>query len=297
MSDSSKVSPLGATPVLSSMRYTFHSQEVGAGFVIDICLPPAYLPGDGPWPVVLVTDGNMGFAAAASTAAILPLEPGGPQPVCIVGIGYELSGEGEKAEHLVLRNRDLTPVRAEEWEMRMRAAPPPFYFGEELQTGGGERFLDFLENELKPWLAENLPVDIDDCTLAGTSLGGALALHAMFTRPGAFARILAISPSLWWANDYLVQLEDDFAAGNDDLAAKLYLCVGEAEEAQDPNARMVSNFIAFSDRMVARGYPSLAMTAEVLPGETHVSVFNAAISNGLRRLFGAKINSDVQQLP
>lgn len=287
MSVSSEVTPLGTTPVQRSKRYLFHSQEVGTRFVIDICLPSSLLPCDGTWPVVLVTDGNLGFPTAAGTASILPFEPGGPQPVCVVGIGYELSGDGEKAEHMSLRNRDLTPVRWEDWEIRMRAAPPPFYFGEELQTGGGERFLDFLEKELKPWLAQTFPVDIDDCTLAGTSLGGALALHAMFTRPGAFARILAISPSLWWAQDHLFALESGFAAENDDLAAQLYLCVGEAEEAQDPIARMVSNFIAFADHLAGRNYPSLSMTAQVLPGETHVSVFNAAISNGLRHLFGA----------
>ncbi len=289
MPNTQQITPLGATPVQRSKRYLFHSQEVGERFVIDVCLPSKLLPSDGPWPVLLVTDGNLGFPTAAGTASILPFEPGGPQPGCLVGIGYELSGEGEKAEHMSLRNRDLTPVRWEDWEMRMRAAPPPFYFGEGPQTGGGERFLDFLEAELKPWLAENFPVDIDDCTLAGTSLGGALALHAMFTRPAAFARILAISPSLWWAQDHLIQLEGTYAAENDDLAAQLYLCVGEAEEAQDPNARMVSNFTAFSERLAGREYPSLEMTAQVLPGETHVSVFNAAISNGFRRLFGAQL--------
>ncbi len=284
----SQITQMGATPVAFSQRYACRSEKVGARFVIDVSLPPPYLPGDGPWPVVLVTDGNMGFATAASTASILPIEPGGPQPVCVVGIGYELSGEGEKAEHLALRNRDLTPVRWEDWEMRMRAAPPPFRFGEELQTGGGERFLDFLEMELKPWLASEFPVAITDCTLAGSSLGGALALHAMFTRPGAYRRILAISPSLWWAQDHLIRLEETFAAENVDLATQLYLCVGGAEEAQDPNARMVSNFTAFADRLATRKYPSLKMTAEVLPGETHVSVFNAGISNGLRNLFGAR---------
>ncbi|HEY6815902.1 MAG TPA: hypothetical protein VI168_10220 [Croceibacterium sp.] len=29
------------------------------------------------------------------------------------------------------------------------------------------------------------------------------------------------------------------------------------------------------------------LTHEVLPGETHVSVFNAGLCNGIRRLFGA----------
>lgn len=277
----------GPVPLMFSRRFRFPSRKVSANFIVDVAVPPPYLPGDAPWPVLIVTDGNVAFPTAAATACILPVEPGGPRPVCVVGVGYELAGEGQNGEHFALRNRDLTPRRVQEWESRMWAAPPPFGFDESLQTGGGEHFLDFLIEELKPWLAANFPVDTEDCTLAGSSIGGTLALHAMFTRDGAFTRYLAVSPSLWWAEGYLLQLEHDYAQQNADLKAELYLCVGEAEEAQAPEAKMVSAFRDFAGRLESRSYPSLGLVHEVLPGETHVSVFNAAISNGMRRLFGA----------
>jgi predicted alpha/beta superfamily hydrolase len=274
-------------PVPFSRRFTLPSRHVGDEFVIDIALPAPYLPGAAPWPVLFVTDGNLAFTTAAATMGILPLEPGGPRPACVVGIGYALAGEGEHGEHFARRNRDLTPHRVEEWEARMRGAPPPFRFGDDLQTGGSECFLDFIIDELKPWLAANLPVDTDDCTLAGSSFGATLALHALFTRPGAFRAHLAISPSLWWANGQLVAMEEEFARSHADLDAALYLCVGSAEEAQAPEARMVSAFRKFASKLEARAYPSLRLTHEVLPGETHVSVFNAGLTNGIRRLFGA----------
>jgi predicted alpha/beta superfamily hydrolase len=274
-------------PVPFSRRFKLHSRHVGDDFVIDIALPAPYLPGAAPWPVLLVTDGNLAFATAAATMGVLPLEPGGPRPACVVGIGYDLAGEGEHAEHLALRNRDLTPRRVEEWEARMGAAPPPFRFDDDVQTGGGDRFLDFITGELKPWLGANLPVDVGDCTLAGSSFGAMLALYALFSRPGAFRGHLAISPSLWWANHQLVGMEEEFARGHADLDAALYLCVGGAEEAQAPQARMVSAFRDFTSRLEARAYPSLRLTHEVLAGETHVSVFNAGLTNGVRRLFGA----------
>jgi predicted alpha/beta superfamily hydrolase len=279
-------------PVPFSRRFKLHSRHVGDQFVIDIALPPPYLPGAAPWPVLLVMDGNLAFATAAATMGVLPLEPGGPRPACVVGIGYDLAGEGEHAEHLALRNRDLTPCRVEEWEARMRSAPPPFRFDADVQTGGGDRFLDFIIDELKPWLAGNFPVETDDCTLVGSSFGATLALYALFTRPGAFRGHLAISPSLWWANHQLVGLEEEFARGHADLAAALYLCVGGAEEAQAPEARMVSAFREFASRIEARAYPSLRLTHEVLPGETHVSVFNAGLGNGVRRLLGAAWPTD-----
>jgi hypothetical protein len=274
-------------PAPFSRRFKLHSRHVGDDFVIDIALPPPYLPGAAPWPVLFVTDGNLAFATAAATMGILPLEPGGPRPACVVGIGYDLAGEGEHAEHLAKRSRDLTPRRVEEWEARMRAAPPPFRFEDDMQTGGGDRFLDFIIDELKPWLAANFSVDTDDCTLAGSSFGATLGLYALFTRPGAFRGHLAISPSLWWANYQLVCMEEEFARSHTDLAAALHLCVGGAEEAQAPDARMVSAFREFASKIEARAYPSLRLTHEVLPGETHLSVFNAGLSNGIRRLFGA----------
>jgi predicted alpha/beta superfamily hydrolase len=274
-------------PVAFSRRFKLHSRHVGDDFVIDIALPAPYLPCAAPWPVLFVTDGNLAFATAAATMGILPLEPGGPRPAAVVGIGYGLAGEGEHAEHLAWRNRDLTPCRVEEWEQRMRAAPPPFRLTAEVQTGGGDRFLDFMVDELTPWLAANFPVDTQDCTLAGSSFGAALTLYALFTRPGAFRGHLAISPSLWWANHQLLALEDAFARSHDDLDAALYLCVGSAEEAQAPAVRMVSVFREFASTLEARAYPSLRVTHQVLAGETHVSVFNAGLTHGIRRLFGA----------
>lgn len=286
MPDSMIAKELGPATVPFTRRFRFRSRLADAAYLIEVALPAPYLPGSAPWPIVLVTDGNLAFPTAACTAGILPIEPGGPRPVCVVGIGYELSGKGERGEQFVLRNRDLTPARDENWEARMRAAPPPFGMGDDVKTGGGERFLDMIMEELLPWLGREFPVDLTDCTLVGNSFGANLALHAMFTRPGSFARLIAISPALWWANRDLERLEEEFAGGHDDLDAQLYLCVGEAEEAQAPETKMVSHCTAFAARLAGRNYPSLRMTHEVLPGETHISVFNAAISNGLRRLFG-----------
>ena len=55
---------------------------------------------------------------------------------------------------------------------------------------------------------------------------------------------------------------------------------------------MVSAFREFASKIEARAYPSLRLTYEALPGETHLSVFNAGLSNGVRRLFGATWPTD-----
>jgi hypothetical protein len=48
---------------------------------------------------------------------------------------------------------------------------------------------------------------------------------------------------------------------------------------------MVSNLYELDAVLRARAYPSLQTQLEVLPDESHMSVFAAAISRGLRALY------------
>jgi hypothetical protein len=50
-------------------------------------------------------------------------------------------------------------------------------------------------------------------------------------------------------------------------------------------ARMVSNLQELTNRLSSRGYPSLTLDSVVFPDEHHLTVFPAALSRGLVRLF------------
>ncbi|MBF3166256.1 ferric enterobactin esterase PfeE, partial [Pseudomonas aeruginosa] len=65
-------------------------------------------------------------------------------------------------------------------------------------SGGADAFLDLLRDGMRPAVAAQAPLDTARQTLWGHSYGGLLVLHALFTRPGEFARYAAASPSLWW---------------------------------------------------------------------------------------------------
>lgn len=103
------VSPLGPVPIIGAKRYKTWSQIVGAYFIIDVAMPSPMMPRNGPAPVMFVTDGNLCFASTVNLCGAMAMEPGGPPPHCVVGIGYEVSGGGEKAEHHLIRTRDLSP--------------------------------------------------------------------------------------------------------------------------------------------------------------------------------------------
>ena len=120
----------------------------------------------------------------------------------------------------------------------------------------------------------------------GMSLGGIFTLYAMFTRPAAFKRYIALSPSIYWAERRILEMETGHAASGKDLPATLFLSMGGLEEGHDIDCAMVSNLYAFEARLRARRYPGLEMKAHVFEGETHMSVYAAAIARGITEVFG-----------
>ncbi|MCF4098143.1 alpha/beta hydrolase [Maritalea mediterranea] len=274
---------IGPTPVLGSERYHFQSLKVGGTFLIDIAMPSMPAP-DGRKPgLLIVPDGNQCFSAAAGLARGMGMEPGGPPPLCIVGISYEVSGRGEKAEHHKIRHRDLTPCADEAYEAMMRAAPPPFKWEDNIKTGGAAQFRDMIRDELLPWLAESFDVNADERTIAGISLGGLFVLDTLLQAPDLFDRYIAISPSVWWADKYVLKQIDK--ANWPGRPKALHLSVGSGEEAQDPNAKMVSNMQAFVDALQDKKPGQLSVASEVVEGETHMSIFSPGLSRGLRHHF------------
>jgi predicted alpha/beta superfamily hydrolase len=104
----------------------------------------------------------------------------GHSPPLVVGIGYA----GEADFDVPARRRDYTPGDAD-------AAP-------EAGEGGADRFLAFIEDELKPLIATRYLIDRGRQALFGHSFGGLFVAHVLLTRPAAFSTYLASSPSLWW---------------------------------------------------------------------------------------------------
>jgi predicted alpha/beta superfamily hydrolase len=74
-------------------------------------------------------------------------------------------------------------------------------------SGGNEQFLNFIQQELMPYMEANYktsPFKI----FAGHSLGGLTAIYCMLMRPDMFDAYIAISPSLWFGNKYVLRLAE-----------------------------------------------------------------------------------------
>ena len=73
-------------------------------------------------------------------------------------------------------------------------------------TGKSENFINFIENELQPFVDSNYNTN-NTKTIIGQSLGGLLATEILFKKPHLFDNYIIVSPSLWWNNESLLKIE------------------------------------------------------------------------------------------
>ena len=266
-------SPVPPVSIAGSFRHVMRSETIGQDFLIDVVLPLA--PIDGKVPAVYVTDGNTMLPIVANSARLLQL--GGELPPAIfVGIGYPATSTQEV---LSLRMRELTPT-AEVAETE----------GEEARGGGAAAFLDFIEEEVKPFIEATYPVDPSDSTLVGDSLGGLFTLYALFNRTADYQRYVAGSPSIWWGGEVLFDDEAAYAERAADLDADVFVSVGSLEEmGAAADARMVTNTKKMASVLHERDYPNLRLAEHIFDGETHLSVIPATFSRGLREVFARDV--------
>jgi predicted alpha/beta superfamily hydrolase len=277
---------LGAAQITRSSSYGLKSAKIDQEFLIDVALPSRPVPAGQKLPVVFVLDGNANFGLAASTSRLLQAGPYPLPPTIVVGIGYRAKTPEDEARNIHLRVRDLTPSVDQSVEARYRTAPAPWTLPPDIKQGGAAAFAAFVEEELKPFIASRYPVDLDDATLVGMSLGGLFVLHTLFTAPHTFKRYIAASPGLYWDERKVFDIEAAQAATIKDLPVHLFLSAGGLEENMDADCRFVSSVYELEARLRRRAYPNLAMHFHVFPEETHMSVFPAALSRGLTTVFG-----------
>ncbi len=271
-------SDLGPASVPWSQSYRLASKTIGQDYLIDVAWPLGPVAASETLAVIYVLDGNYAFSLTAAIARMLQSGPFPLPRTLVVGIGYHFERPEDHRRWSLLRARDLTPGPDAIYEAHARGGPTPH--------GGAADFLDFIENELKPFIAERYPVDARDQTLVGSSLGGLFALYALFTRPAAFQRCVAISPAIYWGGRTLFELEAELAARADDLPVSLFLAAGGLEEAHDAEQRFVSNVYELDARLRRRSYPSLEATMQIFERETHMSVFPGAVTRGIGQVFG-----------
>jgi len=141
------------------------------------------------YPVVYVLDGDWHFRSVAGMVSFLSTD-------------FE-NGAGTTPEMIVVgiisknRTRDLTPTNITKlWNGKEER-----YLR---QSGGGEKFLNYIENELIPYIDSHYPTE-PYRMLIRHSFGGLFAVNTLITKPKLFNSYGIIDPSLWWDDKLLLR--------------------------------------------------------------------------------------------
>ncbi len=249
------------TPPITKARpaFTSHSEETGTDYVIYIDAPESK-GARGPFPAVLVMDGDYLFDATAGAARSLAAA-GRIPPTVVVGVGYG-SGFGKPGN---FRGRDYTPT----------ASP------DEPGSGGADRFLAYLSGSLWPELARSLPLRETGRVMAGHSLGSLLVLHALFQERPFFDLALASAPSIWWDNRSLLGLASGLRDRQAALKGRLYMGVGEED-----TPSMLGDLALLEQGLKGRPFEGLHVAVERFPGHDHYDVVPHTMAAGLTALLG-----------
>lgn len=225
--------------------------------LIQVFIPPNYKPG-----------------STAKYDVLYVLDGGNWNTGLIKQVQHFLEGEGYMPPTIIVsvlgidRNKDLTPTHLEGWKT----------------SGGADKFLGFIKNELIPYVDKTYPSNGDN-TLWGHSLGGLFVMYAMLNEPKAFKSYIAVDPSLWWDKCYLPKIAADKLPALAGSNATLFI---SGREGKDGKSMRIDTM----DTVLKKTAPAgLAWKILAYPDETHSSVRLKSIYDGLKFTYAGSTGS------
>lgn len=241
-------------PITIGEKFELESQVLGESRPYLIGLPDGYENSDQSYPVLYLLDGSGHFHHTTGTVKFLA-RSGRIPPMIVVAIPNTND-----------RTRDLTPPILKADKSRFPSA------------GGADNMLSFISDELMPKIEKDYrtsPYKI----LIGHSFGGLFAIHAMVHRPELFDALLAISPSLWWDQQELVEQARTFFLKNPEYEAKLYMTIG------NEGGEMLGGAWKLSATMEEKAPAGLEWEFRLMKEEDHGSVPHRSTYYGLENIF------------
>ncbi len=257
------LTPLGtraqAPPVYEAPeRLVIKSQVLGEERTVVVRVPQNYARSTGErFAVLYMTDGDAHIQHTSGTVSFLARNARMPEMI-VVGITN------------TDRTRDLTPTHVAQLPDNPNARFPT--------SGGGDKFLKFIETELIPFVESKYRTQ-PYRALAGHSLGGLFAVHAMLTKPELFNSYIAVSPSLQWDNFVMIDRAKEFFKTRKELNRTLFTSLGN-EPGDIGDA-----YGLFRDVLSKQQVKDFAWEAAKYDDEDHGSVVLRSHYAGLRKLY------------
>ena len=250
-------------------------------YVLNIALPPNYQDTTLKYPVVYMLDAYEIFGLQLQTYQQLKFFETVPSMI-LVGINYKIQEQDfydGLQEYLYIRSRDFTPTfLTNEQIIEMHGKGFASYFND---SGGAEKFLRFLNEELLPFIDSEYRTIPNDRGILSYSLGGLFSTYVLFHAPETFQKYFIGSPALWWDDKVVFKFYDQNKLKSLEKPAKVYLSVGEKE-----GKGLRNSWQQLKDFLESKEDTNILFQSEILSGEYHLTGIGLAHSRAFRRLYG-----------
>jgi predicted alpha/beta superfamily hydrolase len=224
------------------------SKVLGEKRQIMVYLPPGYDQTSTKYPVLYLLDGRTHFQHASSTVQFLSQNGRIPQMIIVAIVNID-------------RTRDFTPTTIEDRP----------------QSGGIEKFITYLKDELFPYIEENYRI-APYRLLEGHSLGGMFSIHVLFNYPKMFQAHFAMSPYIMWDDNYVLNETTKMIQDPPDFSNFLYITLGDEENYVEP----LGKFTKLLETKMPNG---LVWHYTVMENDNHGTVPLKSLYNGLETLY------------
>ncbi|WP_430455074.1 alpha/beta hydrolase [Rheinheimera sp.] len=240
-----------ALPLMQTEQLSIKSQLLAQSRELIVYLPADYAQSNQRYPVLYITDGDIQGGHTAGTVDYLSKFDLIPAMI-VVGM---VTPPNQRVEELTLAQTTSKPQK----------------------LAGADLMLAHLEKEIMPFIKSRYRTS-DYQALAGTSHGGQFAVNAAIKRPGLFNGIIAISPSLYWSNNQVIDLAAA-ALKTQGITGRLFLSIANEEPL------MTNAFQQLVD--LTNQYPTakLQVLAKTFSDEGHDSTTLIGQYHGLKHLF------------
>lgn len=247
------------------------SKELGEKRILNIYLPEGYNADDATkYPVIYLLDGSADedFIHISGLVQFNSFEWINQIPKSIV-VGIAT----------VDRRRDFTFPTTLETDQKRFAT-----------SGHSDQFIAFIEKELQPFIDKKYRTT-NSKTIIGQSLGGLLETEILLKKPTLFNKYIIVSPSIWWNNGSILNLDSPIFQENFNQQTDIYIAVGKEGLTPTEIPRVMevdANLLA--EKIKASKSKNIKVYFDYFPQENHATILHPAVSNSFRFFYPIKQN-------
>ena len=250
-------------PFVLGVIEEIQSKELGEKRILNIYLPEGYKAEDATkYPVIYLLDGSADedFIHIAGLVQFNSFEWINQVPKSIV-VGIAT----------VDRRKDFTfPTTIEKDQKRFAT------------SGHSDKFIAFIEKELQPFIDKKYKTTHSK-NIIGQSLGGLLETEILFRKPTLFNQYVIVSPSIWWDNGAVLNLDSPILHENFTQQTDIYIAVGKEGLTPTEIPRVMevdANLLA--EKIKATKSKNIKVYFDYFPQENHATILHPAASNSFK---------------